>query len=113
MLIRRARRRSGDPLVAIMEPANLRNRDDPATWRGFYDSWLGTVVVERLVWPRGLVVTEVAAEEPAEMSLVQDEAMIQALTADRSDHPLHEGVRHPGALAGVRRRPPRSGGRVL
>jgi len=29
-----------------------RDGDDPATWRGFDDSWLGTVVVKRLVWPR-------------------------------------------------------------
>ena len=26
------------------------------------------------------------------MGLVQDEEMIQALAADRADHPLHEGV---------------------
>jgi hypothetical protein len=45
----------------MMEPANLRNRDDPATCRGFHDSWLGTVVVERLVWPRGVVVTDAVA----------------------------------------------------
>ena len=44
-----------DPLIAMMEPANLRNGDDPATWWGFHDSGLGTVVVERLVWPRGVV----------------------------------------------------------
>ena len=35
-----------------MEHADLRNRDDAATWRGLHDSWLGTVVVERLMGPR-------------------------------------------------------------
>ena len=55
-----SRRRSGDPLIAMMEPADLRNRDDAATgW--FHDSWLGTVVVQRLVGPRGVVVAAVAA----------------------------------------------------
>jgi hypothetical protein len=29
-----------------MEPADLRNGDDPATWWGFDDSGLRTVVVE-------------------------------------------------------------------
>src|SRR6516164_4722308 len=82
-----------------MEPADLRNRNDAATWRGLHDSWLGTVVVERLVGPRGVVVAAVAAEEPAEMGLVQDEEMIQALPADRADEPFREGIR-PGALGG-------------
>ena len=76
----------------MMEPADLRNRNDAATWRGLHDSWLGTVVVERLVGPRGVVVAAVAAEEPAEMGLVPDEEMIQALPADGADHPLHERV---------------------
>jgi len=62
-----------------MEPANLRNSDDPTTWRGFHDAWLGTVVVERLVWSRGVVVGTVGAQESAEMGLAQDEDMIQAL----------------------------------
>ena len=75
-----------------MEPADLRNRNDAATWRGLHDSWLGTVVVERSVGPRGVVVAAVAAEEPAEMGLVEDEEMIQALPADGADHPLHERV---------------------
>ena len=29
----------------MIEPANLRNSDDPATGREFHHSWLGTVVV--------------------------------------------------------------------
>jgi hypothetical protein len=37
-----------------MEPADLRNGDDPATWWGFDDSRLGTVVVEREVASRGV-----------------------------------------------------------
>jgi hypothetical protein len=44
-----ARRRSGDPPIAMMEPVNLRNRDDSTSWREFHTSWLRTVVVERLV----------------------------------------------------------------
>jgi hypothetical protein len=56
----RAEASDDDQALAMMEPANLRNRDDPATWRGFHASWLGTVVVERLVWLRGVVVADVA-----------------------------------------------------
>jgi hypothetical protein len=57
---RSARSRSGDALVAVMESADLRDGDDPATWRGFNDSWLGTVVVKRLVWTDGVVVARYA-----------------------------------------------------
>ena len=39
---------------------------------GFDDSGQGTVVVERLVWARG-VVDDVGAQEAAEMGLAQDE----------------------------------------
>jgi hypothetical protein len=65
-----------------MEPADLRNGDDPATWWEFDDSRLGSVVVERLVWPCGVVVGAVGAQESAEMGLAQKEEMIQALAAD-------------------------------
>src|SRR6516162_2438320 len=76
----------------MMEPADLRNRNDAATWRGLHDSRLGTVVVERVGGARGVVVAAVAAEAPAEMGLVEDEELIQALPADGADHPLHERV---------------------
>ena len=67
----------------MMEPANLRNGDDPATWWGFDDSGLGTVVVERLVWSRGVVVGTVGAQESAEMGLAQDEDMTQKIRSQR------------------------------
>jgi hypothetical protein len=76
----------------VMKAADVRDRDDPATRRGFYSSWLRTVVVERLVWPRGVVVANVAAQESAEMVLAENEEMIQALAADGADHALCKGV---------------------
>jgi hypothetical protein len=51
----------------MMKPADLRHGDDAATRRGIDDSGLGTVVVERLVWARGVVVGDVGAQEAAEM----------------------------------------------
>jgi hypothetical protein len=35
---------SGNASVAVMESADLRDGDDPATWRGFGDSWLGQLL---------------------------------------------------------------------
>ena len=76
----------------MMEPADLRDGDDPATWRGFDDSWLGTVVVKRLVWPRGVVVGEIRAQDAAEMGLAQHDDVIEALAADGADDPCGERV---------------------
>jgi len=59
---------------------------------GFDDSGLGTVVLKRLVWPRGVVVGEISAQDAAEMGLAQNDDVIQALAADRSDDPFDKGV---------------------
>jgi hypothetical protein len=75
-----------------MESADLRDGDDPATWRGFDDSWLGTVVVKRLMWPRGVVVGEIRAQDAAEMGAVQNDDVIEALAPDGADHPFRERV---------------------
>jgi hypothetical protein len=75
-----------------MKPADLRHGENPATWRGVDDSGLGTVVVERLVWARGVVVGDVGAQESAEMGLAQNEEMVQALAAKGADDPLDKGV---------------------
>jgi hypothetical protein len=64
-----------------MESADLRDGDDPATWRGFDDSWLGAVVVKRLMWPRGVVVGEIRAQDAAEMGAVQNDDVIEARLA--------------------------------
>jgi hypothetical protein len=73
-----------------MEPADLGNGDDPANWWGFDDSGLETVVVERLMWPCGVVVGEVGTEEPPQMALVENDDVVEALS---SDQPMG----HPGA----------------
>jgi hypothetical protein len=82
-----------------MEPADLRDGDDPATWRGFDDSWLGTVVVKRLVWPHGVVVGEVRPQEATQMSVIENEKMVEALSSNRADDPLCEGIL-PGRAGG-------------
>jgi hypothetical protein len=54
------RPRSGRPLVAVMEPTDLRDGHHAPKLGRMHLVWLGTVVVERLVWPRGVVVADVA-----------------------------------------------------
>ncbi len=75
-----------------MEPADLWNRDDATTRRQLYLPWLRAVVLESLVWARGVVVGEVRQQGSAEMPFIQDDHMVQALSSDRPDDPLHEGI---------------------
>jgi hypothetical protein len=82
-----------------MESADLRDGDDPATGRGFDDAGLGTVVVKRLVWPRGVAVGEIRAQDAAEMGPAQNDDVVEALPTDGADHPFREGVL-PGRSGG-------------
>ena len=59
------------------------------------------LLCSRAWWGRTVfVVGHVGAQKPVEMSLVQDEEMVEALAADGADHALHEGIRQ-GALGAM------------
>src|SRR4029077_12761459 len=75
-----------------MEPTDLRNGHHAPELGRMHLAWLGTVVVERLVWPRGVVVGEIRAQEAAEMGVVQHDDVIEALAADGADDPFGERV---------------------
>ena len=86
--------------VAMVQAADFGKLDDPAR-RGALDRpevW--SVLVEREMGARPVIVSEVAAQDAAEVSLAENEHVIQALAPDRAYEPLHERVL-PGA---VRRR---------
>ncbi len=74
-------------MPAIIDQAGRKFNVDEADaisrrHRGFDGPGQGEIVVERLVWPRGVVIGAVAAQESAEMGLAHDEEMIEALAAD-------------------------------
>src|SRR5512145_2972590 len=52
----------------------------------------GRVLVQREVGPRLMVIGEIAGQDAAEVSLAEDEHVIQALAPDRADEPLNEWV---------------------
>jgi hypothetical protein len=54
------RPRSGRPLVEVMESTDVRDGHHAPELGRMHLAWLGTVVVQRLVWPRGVVVADVA-----------------------------------------------------
>jgi hypothetical protein len=71
-----------------MESADLRDGDNPTTWRGFDDSRPGTVVLERLMRTHR-VVGAVGTQEPAQVGLAENEEMV---APDGGDHPFSERV---------------------
>jgi hypothetical protein len=73
---------SGGALVPVMESAEVRNRHDPTAERGFAVPWVWAVLVQRLMWARGVVVDLVGPQEPVEVPLVQDEEVVEALASD-------------------------------
>ena len=64
-----ARPGSGRALVEVMEPFNLRGFYDTPERGRVYLSRPGRVVVKRLMGPHGVVVGDVAMQEPAKMGL--------------------------------------------
>src|SRR5256885_7630387 len=54
-------------------------------------------VVQGLMGTDGVVVGEVRAQQAAEMALIEDDDVVQALPADRADEPLREGILPGGA----------------
>jgi hypothetical protein len=65
-----------------MESAEMRNRHDPTEAGGLAVPWVWAVLVQRLMWARGVVVDPVGAQEPVEVPLVQDEEVVEALASD-------------------------------
>ncbi len=53
---------------------------------------LGRVLVESEVRARGVVVAEVAAQTLSQVSLVEDDYVVEDLAADGANHALDEGV---------------------
>ena len=67
---------------SVMESAEVRNRHDPTEERGLAVPWVWAVLVQRLMWARGVVVDLVGPQEPVEVPLVQDEEVVEALASD-------------------------------
>ncbi len=76
------RPRSGLALVVVMEPADLRDGHHTSErWR-VHLSWPWTGVFKRLMGTHGVVVGEGGTQEPAEVGLIQNHEVSQALAAD-------------------------------
>ncbi len=84
-----ARPRSGrEPLVAVMEPADLRKRHDLAAADRLHRPSVGRILVERQVTPGAMIIVQVGCQDLPKMSFVQDDDMIETFAPDRTDDAL-------------------------
>jgi len=76
----------------MVESADLGQSNDAAVLGRLDGAWLGRILVEREVRPRAVIVAEVAVQPLTEVSLVEDDHMVEKLTTDGADQALGEGV---------------------
>ncbi len=81
-------RSGGEAFVALMKPADLRNRDHLAAVRGLDGASIRAIFVERQMGARAVIVIDVRGQDPAQMAPVKDHYVIQTLTANRTNHAL-------------------------
>ena len=81
-----------DPLVVMMESADLGDFRNPPSIDGVSLPTLWSVHLEGLVGPPPMVVAEVVGEDPLKVPLAEYDRVIQALAPDGADEPLDEGV---------------------
>src|SRR5215203_200277 len=70
-------RSGGLPLVAMVEPADTGRATIRPELAGFDGTCLGRVLAEREVGSRALVVRDVGSKHPPEMSLIEDDDVVQ------------------------------------
>jgi hypothetical protein len=109
-----AERREGRaPLVVAIEAAGFRNLHDMPVFGLLHRPRCRAVHGKRAVATPAVVMLEVVAEEPPQVTFVEDDDLAQALAANAPDRPLDERVL-PGTPRGLgERAKPAKGERVI
>src|SRR2546425_1594760 len=101
------RRRGGGRLrlrrvaeVAVVEATDLGQGDHAAVLRWLDRARLWCILLEREVRPRAVVVGQVALQTTSQMSLVQDDDVVEKLAAEGADDSFGEGILPGGAGCG-------------
>ena len=79
--------------VAVVQAADLGQSDDAAVLGWLDGAAIGCILLEREMRPRAVVVAEVTAQTTTEMSVAQDDHVIEKVASDGADHSLGEPVR--------------------
>ena len=78
--------------VAVVETTDEGQGDDAAVHRRLDRARLGRILLEGEMSARAVVVAEVGSETTTKVSLVEDNHVVEKLTADGANHALGEGV---------------------
>ena len=73
----------------MVESTDLRNLDDPFLLVRLNCPTFWCVLIQGQVRAGFVIVAEIIFERSAQMIVVEDDHMIQALATDASNHPLH------------------------
>ena len=76
----------------MMQSTDLWERNDLACGRSVYGPLLRAVLVEREMRPGVMMILKIARQDAAQVTLVEDDNVIQAFTADRTDETLGVGI---------------------
>jgi hypothetical protein len=83
----------------MVQAADFGELHDPSGREDLDRPEIGRVLVEREVGTRPMVIAEVAGQDAAEVSLAENEYVVQALASERADEPLGERVLPRGSAA--------------
>jgi hypothetical protein len=76
----------------MMQTTDFGNLNDPAELRWLDWPSVGCILVEREVSSCPVIVRDVAGQDAVEVSLAENEHVIQTLAPDRSNQALGEGI---------------------
>jgi hypothetical protein len=66
----------------VVKPTHLGEGDDVAHLGRFHPTRIGTVIVQRPVCSRAVIVRGVASKDPHEMAFTENDDVVEALSAD-------------------------------
>ena len=78
----------GATSVTVVKSTHFGYRDDVAKFGWLNATWFRGVLGQRKMGPSSVVVTKVAAQFTAEMSLAEHDYVVQKVSADGADHSL-------------------------
>src|SRR5919109_1770439 len=80
------------PLIVMMQPTYFWDFPDQSKLWSLDRPRHRTTHIQRPVRAPVMIILRVPSQEPSQMSLVQDDDMVQAVTADTPDEPFDIGV---------------------
>ena len=70
----------------------MRKSDDVARIRRVNGSWAWALLAQRQMSSRRVVISHVRAKHTTQVSFVENDVVVETVSANRSDQPLHVGI---------------------